>query len=234
MVGGADAAARDPGERPSRERAIVLLSGGIDSAVALTWAVERGWEVLPLTFDYFARPTKERVAIEALVSRADVAPVRQVDLPFLKEVDDLRREGVANRVLLEAPESYVPARNLIFYGLAGHYAERDGARFIIGGHNGVDPSAFPDSSPAFFEFVNSAYRLGLWTYDRTPVQVLVPLAGKSKAEVVRMGLARNVPFDVTWSCYWDRDLHCGTCPSCRERRDAFLEVGVADPVAYER
>ena len=233
MLGGAEAARADSGVGSTRDRAIVLLSGGIDSAVALTWAVEHGWDVRPLTFDYFARPTKERVAIEALVSRAGVGPIRHVDLPFLKEVDDLRKEPIENRVLLEAPESYVPARNLIFYGLAAHYAERDGARFIVGGHNGSDPNVFPDSSPRFFTLINSAYRLGLWTYDRTPVQVVVPLSGKSKADVVRMGLDRKVPFEVTWSCYWDRDLHCGTCPSCRERRDAFLEVGVADPVPYE-
>lgn len=223
-----------PLERSTRDQAIVLLSGGVDSAVALTWALEQGWDIRPLTFDYYARPTKERAAIEALTSRAGVGPIRHVDLPFLKEVDDLRKEGIPNRLLLEAPESYVPARNLIFYGLAAHYAERDGARFVVGGHNGIDPDAFPDSSPKFFNFLNSLYRLGLWTYDKAPVQIVVPLSGRTKAEVVRMGLEREVPFDVTWSCYWDGAVHCGACPSCRERRDAFAEVGVSDPVPYER
>jgi 7-cyano-7-deazaguanine synthase len=215
------------------ERAIVLLSGGIDSAVALSWATDQGWEVLPLTFDYFARPRNEGTAIEALARAARVGPIRHVDLPFLKEVDDLRKAGVANPALLEAPESYIPARNLIFYGLAAYVAEQEGARYIVGGHNGLDPESFPDSSPKFFNFINSVLRLGLWTYPKTPVQVLVPLSGKSKADVVRAGRERKVPFEVTWSCYWDGERHCGTCPSCRERREAFDAVGVRDPVPYE-
>ena len=65
------------------------------------------------------------------------------------------------------------------------------------------------------------------------MQILVPLSGKSKEEVVRMGLAMGVPFEVTWSCYWDRAVHCGTCASCQERREAFAKVGVEDPVPYE-
>lgn len=224
------------GERPldrTMDRAIVLLSGGVDSAVALAWAKDQGWDVLPLTFDYFARPKKETAAIQALTGRAGVRGIRHVALPFLKEVDDLKKEGVDNPVLLAAPESYIPARNLIFYGLAAYFAERDGARYIVGGHNGVDPASFPDSSPKFFNFVNSLYRLGLWTYPKGPIQAVMPLSGKTKAEVVRMGLERKVPFEVTWSCYWDREVHCGTCPSCVERREAFAEVGVPDPVAYE-
>src|SRR2546427_3225484 len=215
------------------ERAIVLLSGGVDSAVALWWAKKQGWDIRPLTFDYFGRPKRENEAVRALTSQAGTAPIRHVDLPFLKEVDDLREEGFENRVLLDSPEGYIPGRNLIFYGLAGYYAELDAARYLVGGHNGVDPESFPDSSPKFFNFLNSVFHLSLWSYDKAPVQILVPLSGKSKEEVVRMGLEMNVPFDVTWSCYWDRAVHCGTCVSCRERREAFAAVGAVDPVEYE-
>src|SRR5207247_2362678 len=125
--------------------------------------------------------------------------------PFLKEVDDLRKEGFENRRLLDSPEGYIPGRNLIFYGLAGHYAELDAVRYIVGGHNGIDPESFPDASPKFFNFLNSVFHLSLWSYDASPVQILVPLSGKSKDDVIRMGLDMKVPFDVTWSCYWDRD-----------------------------
>lgn len=213
--------------------AIVLLSGGVDSAVTLWWAKQHGWEIRPLTFDYFGRPRQEQKAVQALTSLAGTDPVRNVDLPFLKEVDDLRKEGFGNPRLLESPEGYIPGRNLIFYGLAGYYAELDGVRYIIGGHNGIDPESFPDSSPKFFNFLNSVFRLSLWSYDASPVQILVPLSGKSKEDVVRQGLEMKVPFDVTWSCYWDRELHCGTCASCRERREAFAKVGVEDPVEYK-
>src|SRR5947208_2400810 len=175
----------------------------------------------------------DRYGARLATSQAETAPIRHVDLPFLKEVDDLRKEGFENRILLDSPEGYIPGRNLIFYGLAGYYAELDAARYLVGGHNGVDPESFPDSSPKFFNFLNSMFHLSLWSYDKAPVQILVPLSGKSKEEVVRMGLEMNVPFDVTWSCYWDRAVHCGTCISCRERRDAFANVGIEDPVEYE-
>ncbi|HYM38779.1 MAG TPA: 7-cyano-7-deazaguanine synthase [Thermoplasmata archaeon] len=214
------------------DRAIVLLSGGVDSAVTLWWARKQGWDVHPLTFDYFGRPRREHVAIEALVKRAAVRPIRYVDLPFLKEVDDLRESGLANPVLRDSPEGYIPARNLIFYGLAAYYAELDGARYLVGGHNGIDPESFPDASPKFFNFLNSVLHLSLWSYDRSPVQVIVPLSGTSKEDVLRLGSDLGVPFDLTWSCYWDRDVHCGSCVSCKERREAFARIGVPDPVPY--
>jgi len=216
------------------DRAIVLLSGGVDSAVTLWWATRQGWDVQPLTFDYFGRPKREHTAVDALVARAGVRPVRTVPLPFLKEVDDLRSAGLANPVLEASPEGYIPARNLIFYSLAAYFAELDGTKYLVGGHNGIDPESFPDASPKFFDYLNQVFRLSLWSFETSPVEVLIPLSGKSKEDVLRMGQDLGVPFDVTWSCYWDRDVPCGTCVSCRERREAFAAIGVPDPVVYER
>lgn len=216
------------------DEAIVLLSGGIDSAVTLWWAKAQGYDVRPLTFDYFGRPKREHAAIEALVRKAGVKDVRTVPLPFLKEVDDLRPDGFANAALKGSPEGYIPGRNLVFYSLAAYYAELDGARYLIGGHNGIDPESFPDASPKFFSFLNEMFRLSLWSYDRSPLKVLVPLSGLSKEDVLRMGFDMKVPFEVTWSCYWDKDVHCGTCVSCQERKAAFEALGRKDPVAYER
>lgn len=201
--------------------------------MALWWANGQGWEIEPLTFSYFGRPRNEDVAIDALVRRVHARPPRRVDLPFLKEIDDLRRDGLENQALLDSPEGYIPARNLIFYSLAAYFAEVQGTRYLVGGHNGTDPEAFPDASPRFFENLNRVFGMSLWTAGRTPVETLVPLSGMSKADVVRMGLSLGVPFEVTWSCYWDRDRHCGTCASCRERRDAFVAAGAEDPVTYD-
>ena len=217
----------------SPEKAIVLLSGGIDSAVSLWWAKANGWDIRPLTFHYFRRPPQEVVSTHKLIELSGLSRVQEVDLPFLEEVDDLKKRGIENAVLLESPEGYIPARNMVFYALAAYYAEPTGARWVIGGHNGTDPETFPDASPKFFNSFNSMYRLGLWSYGKTPVQILLPLSGKSKADVIRMGLELGVPLEHTWSCYWDRDRHCGTCASCTERREAFSVLGRPDLIRYE-
>ena len=215
------------------EKAVVLLSGGIDSAVSVYWAKGQGWDVRPLTFHYFRRPPQEVVATRKILEVSGVTGLQEIDLPFLREVDDLKEKGLENPDLLASPEGYIPARNMVFYALAAYAAEPLGARWVIGGHNGSDPETFPDSSPKFFNFFNSMYRLGLWSYPRQPVQILLPLSGKSKVDVVRLGLDLGVPLELTWSCYWDRERHCGTCASCTERREAFAALGVRDPIAYE-
>src|SRR2546427_11307756 len=104
------------------ERAIVLLSGGVDSAVALWWAKKQGWDIRPLTFDYFGRPKRENEAVRALTSQAETAPIRHVDLPFLKEVDDLRRRGSENASLPDPRKGTSRAGNLSFSALAGYSA----------------------------------------------------------------------------------------------------------------
>jgi len=219
---------------PSTDRlgALVLLSGGIDSAVCLWWVQTQGWTPLALTVDYHARPLAELRAIRALLTAAKVSELITVPLPFLKDVDDLKREGLRNPLLSKAPDPYIPARNLIFYAVAAYYAETLGTPLIVGGHNGVDPETFPDSSPDFFTHVNSLYRLGLWSYPRGGMTIKLPLAGKPKEEVVKMGLDLGVPLGKTWSCYFDGERHCGRCPSCLERGEAFRRVGAPDPVAF--
>src|SRR5438094_8489660 len=137
------------------DRAIILLSGGVDSAVALWWAKKQGWDIRPFTFDYFGRPKQEHAAVRALTMQAGTTPIRHVDLPFLKEVDDLRKEGFENRILLDSPEGYIPCRNLIFYGLAGYYVELDAARYLLGSHNAVHPASFLDSSPQSLSVLTS-------------------------------------------------------------------------------
>ena len=227
---GAGAEIIDPSRTP--RRALVLLSGGIDSAVSLWWTRKQGWDPLALTVNYHDRPSAEIRAIRELLSAAKVPELITVPMPFLKEVDDLKKEGLQNQLLAKAPDPYIPARNLIFYSVAGYYAETLGTPLIVGGHNGIDPETFPDSSPDFFVHVKSLYRLGLWSYPKSRVSIKLPLAGKPKEEVVAMGLKMGVPFENTWSCYWDGPNHCGRCASCLERRSAFRNLGVPDPVPY--
>lgn len=213
--------------------ALVLLSGGIDSAVALHWALRAGHDVLPVTFDYHLRPARELEACEALLeharARGAVAPLQRIALPFLREVEDLPSRPAH---LGGAPEGYGPARNLVFYAIAASLAEVHGARRIVGGHNGTDPEMFPDSSPAFFADFNALLGRAAWSHAKAPFEVVLPIAGKPKAEVLRLGKELGVPFALTWSCYHDGKAHCGQCGSCRERREAFAEAGMRDPVPF--
>jgi 7-cyano-7-deazaguanine synthase len=214
--------------------AIVLLSGGVDSAVTLAWALRAGHEALPLTFDYHGRPAREVEALQAQLAhhRARGAPARglvRVPLPFLHEVEDMPDPPAHLR---GAPEGYIPVRNLAFYALAASFAEAEGAELIVGGHNGIDPELFPDSSPAFFGQLNDLFRLGAWSHARRPFRVVCPISGRSKADVLRLGRELDVPFALTWSCYHDGKAHCGRCRSCAERRGAFADLGLLDPAPY--
>jgi 7-cyano-7-deazaguanine synthase len=139
-----------------------------------------------------------------------------------------------NPRLPSAPEGYVPARNLVFYALALNQAEILGARYVIGGHNSGDSHVFPDASPRFFSAVNELGRIGLWSWEASPVEVIVPLSGLTKERVLQLGLELGVRFEHTWSCYGDGPVHCGVCESCRERQEAFRNIGSMDPVPYAR
>lgn len=214
------------------KRAVVLLSGGIDSAVSLWWTQAQGWNAMALTFNYFRRPEKEKEATEALVRRIGNCVLRQVDLPFLREVVDVEDSRPGKRALSKAPEGYIPARNMIFYSIAASEAEIWNAEHVVGGHNGSDPETFPDSDPRFFERLNRLYEFGLWSYPKKRTRIVLPLMKKSKEDVVKLGLSLGVPFELTWSCYWDGQSHCGKCPSCVERIGAFEKIGVGDPVPY--
>jgi 7-cyano-7-deazaguanine synthase len=205
------------------ERAIVLVSGGIDSTVALWHALRQGWDIDALSFDYHLRPRQEVAATGRLLAAAGIDRHIRLPIPFLMELDDLRLAGYRLDHLASAPAAYIPARNMIFYSLAAHYAEVLEARWIVGGHNSGDVEGFPDTSAAFFDAFHSLCRRGVRSYLRAPFEVIRPLAGMSKREVVRYGRRLGAPLELTWSCYWDGKSPCGTCPSCLEREEVLRE-----------
>ncbi len=195
--------------------------------------MKRGWDVRPLTFNYHLRPKAELRACRELLSDASLGDLIEIEMPFLREVSDLG-DRIENPQLHAAPEGYVPARNLIFYSLALNQAEILGAKHVIGGHNSGDSHVFPDASPRFFAAVNDLGRIGLWSGEAAPVEVIVPLSGLTKERVLQLGRDLGVRFEHTWSCYGDGLEHCGVCESCRERREAFRNLGWMDPVPYTR
>jgi 7-cyano-7-deazaguanine synthase len=212
------------------ECALVLLSGGIDSAVSFYWALSRGWDVRTIEFEYYQRPQRERAACRKLREWVGVEAPIIVPLGFIREVVDLAEGELANDFLQQAPQGYIPSRNLIFYSLAAYHAEILGARYIIGGHNRSDSEDFPDAGANFFSRMNELLKASMWGHAKVRTEILLPLMTLGKAEVVRLGEKLKVPFELTWSCYHNAEDPCGACNSCSERMEAFLEAGVSDPL----
>ncbi len=195
--------------------------------MALYWALDRGYNVETITFDYFRRSRKEIQAC-AEIARYSDTPNRRVDLAFLKEIDDSKKE-TQNLGLLEAESAYIPSRNLIFYGIASSFAEIADDRYIVGGHNKNDTRNFPDSRQVFFTQFNRVATLGRVTRNRTG-KVILPFAKMDKSQVLVLGARLKVPFDLTWSCYKSGQKPCQDCLSCRLRAESFQVAGLKDPL----
>lgn len=204
---------------PAPDHAVVLLSGGLDSAVALWWARAQGWTVTALSIHYHDRPEGEKAASRALAALAGCIDLVEVDLPFVREATDFPGAHPRHEA---APPGYVPARNLLFYAVASYYADALGARHIVGGHTRSDPEAFPDSSPGFFRILDAANALGRFRAEAAPLTVVLPLERLDKESVVRLARDLEVPVDLTWSCYENAPDPCGRCVSCTERATALL------------
>ncbi|HSE42831.1 MAG TPA: 7-cyano-7-deazaguanine synthase [Acidobacteriota bacterium] len=202
-------------------RALVLLSGGIDSAVAHVWAKQNYSEVEAITFNYHLRPFRERLAVYRLLQDFRASLI-EVPVGFLREATDTKLFNA------EVPEGYIPNRNMIFYSIASYYAELHACTALVGGHIGVDAESFPDASPKFFEQLSALVNQALLVHK---LKIELPLSKMPKSEVMKKALEWKVPFESTWSCYWDADKPCGKCVSCTERAEAFNAIGVRDPLS---
>ncbi len=217
------------------QRALVLLSGGIDSTTALYWARAQGWELFTLTIDYAQGSKTELPVAEPLSKLAGANQHFMVSLPFYKEIQDryAPREGGQSPAPVTGASAYVPARNLVFYGIAAAFAEALGAEYIVFGSNADDARELPDATPAFLEGMNRLIGRGtrMGTLGR-PAKIVNPLILLSKAQALRKALELRVPLERTWSCYQDVTVPCGRCRGCISRRRAFDEIGMKDPIRY--
>jgi 7-cyano-7-deazaguanine synthase len=221
-----------------QDRAVVLLSGGLDSATCLAIARNRGFECYGLSFDYGQRHHSELEAAADLAAAAGLADYKVIPL-------DMRGIGgsaltddtiaVPEEASAGIPVTYVPARNTVFLAYALGWAEVLSASAIFIGVNALDYSGYPDCRPtfikAFQELANLATRQGV---EGGTITIETPLINLTKAEIILQGTALGVAYDRTVSCY-QADAHgraCGRCDSCRLRRKGFADAGVADPTQY--
>jgi 7-cyano-7-deazaguanine synthase len=214
------------------DKAIVMLSGGLDSATCLYWAKEKYSEVIAITFNYLRRLVQEKHASISLVKAAGINKLIEIDVPFLIEVGDLspyynrRFRNLHSDALWS---SYVPARNMIFYSISAHYAEYLDAKWIIGGHNRHDIKFFKDASKVFIDKMNVLFKEGCLLCNDQAYQIQLPLAKMNRKQIIKLATKLKVPIELTWSCHREGNIHCGSCYSCRQRLEAFDDLGLKDP-----
>lgn len=222
-----------------RDRAVVSLSGGMDSAVCLALAAQE-YEVYALHFSYGQRTEQRELASARTVAK--YVGVQQF-LPL--RIDLFRQIGgsaltdpsipVPNAPPVEAigreiPVTYVPFRNAHFLSAAVSWAEVLGAKKIFIGAVEQDSSGYPDCRPAYYEAFNQVICTGTRHGD---IEIVTPLIHRKKSEIVRIGLDLKAPLHATWSCYSGQERACGICDSCVLRLRAFAEAGANDPIPYE-
>lgn len=224
-------------------KAVVLLSGGMDSATAAALALDQGFEVCALSFRYGQRHATELDAARRVAKRLGVRRhvVLDIDLrafggSALTSDLEVPKDTPMDRIGAAIPVTYVPGRNTIFLSFALAWAETLGASDVFLGANALDYSGYPDCRPEYIEaferMANLATRAGL---EGRRLRIHTPLINLSKAEIVKLGHRLGVEYALTWSCYdpTPEGTPCGRCEACILRRKGFREAGVVDPIAYQ-
>ncbi|MZP28195.1 7-cyano-7-deazaguanine synthase QueC [Heliobacterium undosum] len=242
-----------------RERAVVILSGGLDSTTCMALADCRGEDIFALTFAYNQRHIREIESAQAVArhygahhqiidlgavfaaSALTSAEIRPEVASFLGAagVTPLDATGRAETTPLSMPASipatYVPARNILFLAYALSFAEKVGARRIYTGVNALDNPGYPDCRPEFIAAFQRMIDVGTkaGTEGRS-VEVFTPLIEMNKADIIRFALELDAPLHLTLTCYYGENPACGECDSCRLRLEGFKLLGQSDPISYRK
>lgn len=222
-----------------RPKAVVLLSGGLDSSTCLYWALRKGYACEGLSVFYGQRHAKELESARRVAKAAGVAwrSVR-LELPWLGVSSLVDAKARLPDLPLEAigaggvPSTYVPARNTVLLAVAASLADATGASAIVTGANGLDNSGYPDCRPDFHAAFDRVLAKGTRAGEEgRKIRILAPLIRLDKAGIVRLARRLAVPLGLTWSCYKGGRTPCGRCDSCKLRAKGFAEAGVADPAS---
>lgn len=218
-------------------RAVVLLSGGMDSATAAAEALDRDYGIYALHTSYGQNTqTKERECAKRLADEFGAADFLHVETEHLAKIgassltDDEVDVTDADLGSDEIPTSYVPFRNANLLSMAVSYAEANDCNAVFIGAHSEDFAGYPDCRPEFFDAFQAVVDIG--TKPETTISLEAPFVEWSKTEIAERGLELGVPYEDTWSCYRDDEPACGTCDSCALRLEAFRQAGARDPIAY--
>lgn len=227
-------------ENKSKEIAVVLVSGGLDSCVTAAIAHSLGYELAFLHLNYGQRT--ERRELKAFHDIADFYGVKKrlvINVEHLKLIggSSLTDENIpvekANLKRAEIPTTYVPFRNANILAIAVSWAEVLGAGKIFIGAVEEDSSGYPDCRKEFYQAFNEVIRLGTKAgVEGKPIEIMTPVINMKKFEIVKRGVELGAPLHLTWSCYQNEDVACGICDSCALRLRGFQLAGVEDPIPY--
>ncbi len=219
------------------KKAVVILSGGMDSTTAAYIAKARGYAIVALHFDYRQRTqSRERQAFDAVCDALGVDARYVIDLPFFAQIGasaltDRSIEVPTGGIEEGVPVTYVPFRNGIFLSIAAAVAEKEGAEALFIGVVEEDSSGYPDCREDFIAAMERAIDLG--TKEETKIRIETPLVHLKKEDIVQTAIEYGVPLELTWSCYQNEEAACGVCDSCRLRLKGFEKAGREDRIPYQ-
>ncbi len=229
---------------PGSPRAILLMSGGLDSTTCLSIALKQGFEVLGLSFRYGQRHEAELKAAQSIAAHYGIQKI-DLELDLFKRLGSSSLTGAApvpkdrgaQEMGVGIPSTYVPARNLLFLSYAVAVAEIQGAKDLFIGVNAVDYSGYPDCRPEFIQaFEHTATLATRQGVEGQAFQIHSPLLHWSKAEIIRQGSALDAPYHLSHSCYDPNEagISCARCDACQLRLQGFKAAGLEDPIPYQR
>ena len=218
------------------KKAVVILSGGMDSATA-AFIAKKEYEIIPLHFNYGQRTEKRE--LKSFNDICDYLGIKNryiIDIPFFKQIGasalvDENLEVPTDGIKPGIPITYVPFRNGIFLSIAAAVAEKEKASAIYIGVVEEDSSGYPDCKEEFIKHMQQAINAG--TKPETKIEIKTPLIHLKKEDIVKKAVEVGVPLELTWSCYKEEDEACGVCDSCRLRLKGFEKAGIKDKIPYK-